>query len=478
MVIDPKSVSFEAIKSDILSYIQSKPNGQMWIDKYAGGVGNTIIELCSGLAAYLQYSIAAARRESYLMYCVARSSAVAEGQFLGYSAYRGRNPVITLSVTPFETVFIPKLSVVGVYGSYYLITIQDTQLTGGVIQSINLVIGNIGTETIQVPSPDLQVFRFISSDISEDLILLITQVGASSSTTLAYQEILNPIAGFVYSQYYWVMSNAMGGIDCMYLNDPTAGYTQYAYNTGATIEVQYVELDTSGQIALKMGSIPQNLAFGDNIIAYINTYNDVPVYIWQPAIAPDTPDVIRVNAPLAHETQALIKGREDYEKLLGYTIEQVAGKSCACTNGIDNPNTPAIVYLSYIMSDQSLLSAFQKSQVLAILESYRPYGVQPPQLYDPTAMGWIASVTIYYSASLGITYTPYSVQADITAIFNQYTMQLGIMMGDQLARLLERQIDNLPYVEVSRVSFDPTTPTELLWNEYATLQQLTITTGT
>ena len=181
---------------------------------------------------------------------------------------------------------------------------------------------------------------------------------------------------------------------------------------------------------------------------------------------------------LAHETQALIKGREDYEKLLGYTIEQVSGKSCACTNGIDNPNTPAIVYLAYIMSIQSLLSAFQKSQVLAILESYRPYGVQPPQLFDPVVMDWITSVTIYYSSNIGSTYTPYSVQADVTAIFNQYTMQLGIMMGDQLARLIERQIDNLSYVEVSRVSFDASTPTELLWNEYAVMQQLTITTGT
>ena len=157
MVIDPKSVSFEAIKTDILNYIQSKPNGQMWIDKYAGGIGNTIVELCAGLASYLQYSIAAARRESYLMYAVARSSAVAEGQFLGYSAYRGRNPVITLSVTPLQTIFIPKLSVVGVYGSYVLVTAQDTQLNDNIIQSVNLVIGNIGTETIQVSSPDLQV---------------------------------------------------------------------------------------------------------------------------------------------------------------------------------------------------------------------------------------------------------------------------------------------------------------------------------
>ena len=80
------------------------------------------------------------------------------------------------------------------------------------------------------------------------MILLITQVGSSSSTSLTYQEILNPIAGFVYSQYYWVMSNAMGGIDCMYLNDPETGYTQFGYNTGATIEVQYVKLDTSNQL--------------------------------------------------------------------------------------------------------------------------------------------------------------------------------------------------------------------------------------
>ena len=57
-------------------------------------------------------------------------------------------------------------------------------------------------------------------------------------------------------------------------------------------------------------------------------------------------------------------------------------------------------------------------------------------------------------------------------------MQLGITMGDSLSRLIERQIDNLPYVETSRVTFASGTPTVLVWNQYAILNSLTITQGT
>lgn len=472
MLINPSSVSFDTIKNDLLTYTQSKPNSQVWQDKYTGGAGTTVMELLAGLATYLQFTIAAARRESYLFYATARASAIAAAQYLGYSVFRGRNAVLTLSIHPEVTTSIPKLSVVGNFGSYQLITTGAVNLVEDVDQNIEVVIGSLATETYTVPSTDIQVFRFTSSNISDDIRVLLSQSG-EEAIDVNWYSILNPISYFVDSQYYWVLSNALGGVDIMYLNDPNSGYTQFAYIPGSVITVQFVELE---DITFSVGSIPTTLDFDGTIIATVNTSGSTPIYTLAAYRAPETVDAVRVNAPISHESDHVIRGRTDYKKLLKSTIEDVTNLVCASTNGADNPLTPAIVNLTYVLDNETLLTAQQKTDVVNQLSYYRPFGEMPPVLFDPSPFLWDLDVTIYLDTTT-LNYMTTVVRSDIEAILANYEKVLGVNADAALQRDIEQAIEQLSYIKVARVVFGSGLPAALDWNEYLKLRTLTITIG-
>ena len=468
MVINPSSISFEQVRADIIAYINSTPNSNVWKDRYAGGAGITIVELLAGLSAYLQYTIAASRRETFLDYATAQTSGIAISQNLGYSTYRGKNSVLTLTILPSVTTLIPKLTEVGSFGDYFLYTSEDVILTNGVEQDINLIIGELGTETIIAPSSDLQVFRFLSSDVSEDLKITLNQSGGTP-VDVNWYSVPNPISYLVESQYYWVLSNALGGIDVLYLNNPDRGYTQFKYITGSTLLLSYIKLN---DITFSIDNIPLELYYGTSIIASVVLGSGgIPEYVNTLYIAPETIDSIKVNAPIAHEAGSVVRGRWDYKKQLKDIITSVTGLECVDTNGQDV--SPAVVELTYVLADGSTLESGQMDDILDALDYYRPYGVSPPTLSDPIELPWDVTITLYLlSTSIG--YISSVVEADIRDILKAYEYKLEVDIGTTVKLDIEHLIDELSYVKASRVQYDTGLPFSLDWDEYLKLGTVTI----
>ena len=75
-IIDPKSLSFESIKQDLINYVQSRPDYAKWQDFYEGGAGTTQLELFAGVATFLSFHAIGARRETYIETRKLRSSAI------------------------------------------------------------------------------------------------------------------------------------------------------------------------------------------------------------------------------------------------------------------------------------------------------------------------------------------------------------------------------------------------------------------
>ena len=102
--------------------------------------------------------------------------------------------------------------------------------------------------------------------------------------------------------------------------------SKWPYNTGDTLAIKYLELENinydNGDIDLFIGSI--------DVIQKTKDYQDR-----------EDIDTIRMNAPLYHETKAVIKGREDYRKIFREITQDIV--DC---NGYDI--SPAVVQLTYV----------------------------------------------------------------------------------------------------------------------------------
>lgn len=106
----------------------------------------------------------------------------------------------------------------------------------------------------------------------------------------------------------------------------TYSESKYNYDTGDILKLQYIETE---RIAFDSESL--SITIGTPLVYTVeNKFQE-----------PETIDRIRETAPLYHETQHVIRGREDYRKLLRTTLTDIAD-----TNSHDI--SPAVVAVTYV----------------------------------------------------------------------------------------------------------------------------------
>lgn len=106
----------------------------------------------------------------------------------------------------------------------------------------------------------------------------------------------------------------------------TYSQSKYSYDTGDILKLMYIECE---QISFDSSSL--SISIGDpQVYTVENKYQE-----------PETISRIQETAPLYHETQHVIRGREDYRKLLKSTIPGIAD-----TNSHDK--SPAVVEVTYV----------------------------------------------------------------------------------------------------------------------------------
>lgn len=214
MIINPTSVSFESIRSDLITYISNMPDSRRWKDFFAGSAGTILVELLAGFATYLSFQVIVARREIYLQPAELRSSNLAMAETLGYSAFRGRNYHINLTVTPTASVLIKKFDNVGSLGDYSFYAAEDTTLTLGVTTSIEVIYGTLNTATLTINTSLPSIFRFIDEGVSDDILLYLKGTATDNYISLP---ITTQFKGLLDNNYL-VFSNNIGSVDVIYLN--------------------------------------------------------------------------------------------------------------------------------------------------------------------------------------------------------------------------------------------------------------------
>lgn len=434
MIIDPQEVSFEEIKNDVVEYVQSKPDYASWKDFYESSAGTTLIELIAGFSTYLTYQHIVNRRETYLFHALNRSSKVAISQTLGYSIFRGKNIHLTLTITPNTTRAVTNFDIVGEFNGYDIVSLGDYVLNSGVQTTIDIALGEVKEEIKSVESSDLTVFRFESDLVSEDIQILKNSIEMPLGTAMS--DMLN--------DKYVPISNPVNAVDVFYLNTSEASYR---YENGDVLTLKYIELKDLALI------LPADL---DRFTFLYGTIDDASVI--NRYQIPEPNNNIVINAPIYHEVQKVIRGRDDYKKLLKTLISDVSD-----VNARDY--SPAIVELTYVKEDLTLLSTTEKNNLIDELSSYRPFGMyDPPMIRDPRQVDLELNIDITLSVLID-DIAQADVESDVDSILTNYDKLLGITID---LHDIENEINELDYVKINRVEIigDPSTEYELEWDQY------------
>jgi len=425
-VIDPQAISFTKAKSDIQAYLSAKPESVTWRDFYESSAGTTLVELLAGFSVFELYTTAAQRRETFLEHCTTIESARAISRNLGYSSARGTNSKFNLVILPTATIALNQFDLIGTYQDKEVRVLQAVVLQAGVSISIACVLGTVVTEAQSFASSALQTLSF-TTQVSDDLI--VTKDGSVLTTT---NRVLDLETNYV------VITNPVGSVDVSYMNlvplDPLY------YVTGTLIALRGIATDLTipdlTKVLCNYGGVTSTSLISDPILF-------------------ETVAHIQKTAPLYHETQVLVRSRNDYAKTI-----LILDPTLVDTNSMDV--SPLVVDTSYVRADETLLSAADKTALLALLEPHRPFGVQPPPITDPVVKA--ASIAVTVSLITGTVISSTTVEDDLRQQWDKFEKKLGLSLDyiemEYLAEL------SLSYARNVRVIITNGIPTTLLWNEY------------
>lgn len=442
LIIKNKSQSFEQIVIDLNIYLRSLPDWESWQDYFKTGSGQTIIELIAGLGAQLFYFINIQRQETYLQTAMNRSSVIGISQMLGYSAGRGNAVKAAITVKPDSVGVFNKFTIVGSCKDKDVIMAESVLLNEGENKGLNIIIGTLKRDHIKVNSSALQPFRMTKPNISEDFILYKTSNTYTEEELQALDDDVEADkTGWIElptsdkfidlaNDKYVVQTNVLSSVDIFYLNEGS-GIHAYPYRQDDTIIIDYVELsDTEfdkADIDFFYGTVES--------VDAVSSYNAV-----------ENISSIKVNAPLANEVQALIRARNDAQKI----VQQYGKNYISAVNSRDISSE--VIEVTYIKNDYSLLSNLEYNDLHNYLyTNVRPFGVEMPFISPPVRALLELEVEVKLSNPLVRNSVTDAIASMIESLENKFIIDAQGDLTSLDVEAIEEDIENLYGVKIARI---------------------------
>ena len=477
---DPTAISFSQALAQQREFLLTKPDGAAWEDFFQGSAGTVIAEFLAGMQAFLAYHTITGRAEAYLSHVRKLTSGRAIAQFLGHNAARGKRKHYRLTIVPNFTGTIEKFDVLGAVRGLDVVAMEDKTVNNGVEVEVEVVFGDLLTENVSVNSGSQRLFRFTSADVSDDFRMLLNGSEISISQTIS--DLANDQSV--------TLTNAFGALDLFDLNDGTN-----TYDTGDTFQLQYVEFGndptiSTDDVVLTVGDVAELDDFSEWVADTAYSLNQIVVpttpngfyyrattagtsgsseptwpttdggtvtdfgVTWtayeilhteQARQEPETLAQLKANAPLTHETQKLVRGRDDYLKLFQSLDTRIVD-----TNG-DDVDT-AVVQLTAVKDDLTNFTSGEKSGFISSLSAFRPFGVKPPVIVDPVRIN--ATIQVNITLQAGAT-APGDTSTQATAVVQafQHILEQSLNlfeMESQINRLEDDDGDD--FIQITRVT--------------------------
>lgn len=417
-IISPYAISYNSIKNALQAYIQNKSDLRTtWKDFYTAGAGQTILEMDAAVAAFYAFHFIIGRRESYLTLAQNYSSIVGGALDKGYNCSRGHNVHLKIDIVPSNTQTLSKWTVIGSYGEYDVVLIEDAILNKGEATSVKCVIGNSSVQTLTISSENLQQFVFTDANTTDDVRLILNETEVPFSTEL--KDSIN--------DKYIMLSNPYGSVDVFYLNNGN-----YKYSPSDKLHLQFIQRNNISFGALSSSNL--DLFIADQV-------DDLSLI--EDSLDKEDKEHIRLSAAIYHETNNVVRARKDYVK---YLLENNPLIIDANDKDI-NPGLIALTYLKKYDSEAgtSLLTSQEKEDYVASMMQICPGGVATAFIEDPVKVIRSLSINLWQKNNENINAT---IESDIDEILDQYRNQLAPILD---LNQIEHDIEQLPGIKIARV---------------------------
>lgn len=458
-LISPEAFSYEEILTELSALIENKyaDTDGAWRDFYAFGAGQIILELLAGLGAFTTYAAAASRKEAYLSQAALDSSARAIAGPLGYSAFRGSNAVLRISTYANGVTSIQPFDKLGSYeddaGSFDLLALEADTLSPptseyAVPESVDVVIGKLASVQRIIPSMKAQTVRFTQEGISDHYFVRLNGKIVPHS-----EDVLDLING-----KYVLVTNAHGSVDVLMVNEYLA--PEHQYRAGYEIEIVYVDYHP----------ITRPLLAGASLT--IGTIENASV--GQRTLEPDTVQEIQVKAPLRHETGRVVRGRDDFMKMVK---QHLPNSLDVRARDLDS----ATQQLAYLLETGDELTESELERIEGIIGSgaARPMGVKPPTLQAARPRYVTLDVQVVLRTG-GLPTT--SITQDVLSAISVYEMAIGSEVDVyDLEHAIGAKASYAKAIRVTPIDLDEgvvtlsgtsteRSPLDLTWDEYYVFQ--------
>lgn len=416
MGINLQSLSLTSAFNSIVSFFRSQENNSKFKDLTTGAEGTFLVRLLANIFSTLSYRIVAQAREIFLSTATLRSSNIGIAVNLGYSAFRGSNLKRKVHLLPTGNFTLPKLASIGSYdGEHEIFVLNETTLVEGEPIDVDTVVGKVKEETFTAGTSATKCFSLFTTGISEDYVLFL------DSNEVPTTKIIKEMT----EDKYLVRTNPYSSVDIMYLN--TFDGAKYTYGTGSEITIRYIELED-------VSVVPYTDSMFVNYGTLLDTSN---ISLFLPF---ESVDQMKINAPLDHETQNLIRSKQDYANRFKQIIPSMIDSNYKAL-------TPTYTLITGLKSDFTLLTKVEEAKVKGLLKQENYFGTPLPDITYPRRE--VANLLIQIALS-----NKYKNIADIdldvnNILENYYDARLGSTFNTYD---LERKVESLSYVKYARVN--------------------------
>lgn len=394
-IIDPTSLSFDTIKSDLITYVQNLPDSERWKDFYQSGAGMTQIELLSGLGAFLGFHSLGARRESYLDTCRLYTSAINICNIVGYPVNRVSAPRLKIRFyVPLNTFWDRTLPVFYYRGKP--ISLLNSQTIPGGTNELEFVVGEWKTSSF-VSTENVKFANTLVLDTGIDTNLF------GDTLELFINGVKKPLIHYADE---FLPDNVMvktynGGVLLVYGD----GYIGYQLRVNDNVEFNYV--NTAGPLGatgILSGELTKNLDCTVESVQILNPgYNQDSI-----------PKMAAVAPGYLTSKRRMVTGPDHVYIFLNYSGSLISSNFQKDSEGC------CTMRLSYLFDDEHLGSVSEKEAMYQYLLDYKMIG-ERIELVDPKRVGIEMKMVCIVEEGTGQT----GIETSIRDTVAKYVMKLG-----------------------------------------------------
>lgn len=410
--INANSLTYTEIQNDINTFIdalsEDEKNG--FKTQFEGTSSQILKEVIAAKSSDEIYHIITSRSENLLYYCNRLDSATAIAQNNSYSVNRGSNISLSITLTPSETIILPKFSSIATAEDYNVVISDDLALTAGQSITFTAYLGNVNEQTLIADTEDYLIFRFTNPNISEQCALYLNDVEVPSSKYIL--DMLN--------DKYFLITNAYGGVDAIYLNK-VKDFT-HKYTNGSQLKLKYIEYEN-----IILNSIEIESLYGEitNVVQLTSTTH------------PETVSSVKTNAQLYAETQNRIVARDDFQKVFQYSNPEII-------DAVGQDFSSAQVEVTYVKENGELLTEQEYQAAYDNLSSRRGYGIPMCLLSHPDIMLNLNVTVILQLLSGNSALVPQYVRQ----VLAEHELKLGALINFSQ---IEHELEGYNFVQTARI---------------------------